>query len=140
MSDAPAKTFQNAEAYERVMGRWSRRLAPHLIQFGKLRDGDRVLDVGCGTGSLTFALPDFANVSAIVGVDLVEGYVEFAKSRNKDARISFQQGDACNLLFEDDSFNRAYSMLVLHSRLHESGQRDAPCRAPRWRCHRSSLG
>ena len=29
-------------------------------------------------------------------------------------RISFQQGDACNLPFEDKSFDRAYSMLVLH--------------------------
>ena len=111
---APATMFQNAEAYERIMGRWSRRLAPQLIQFGGLSDGDRVLDVGCGTGSLTFALPEFANVSAIVGVDLVEGYVDFAKSRNKDPRVTFQQGDACNLLFEDKSFDRAYSMLVLH--------------------------
>ena len=114
MSAAPAKIFQNAEAYERIMGRWSRRLAPQLIQFGGLSEGDRVLDVGCGTGSLTFALPEFANVSVIVGVDLVEGYIDFAKSRNKDPRVTFQQGDACNLLFEDKSFDRAYSMLVLH--------------------------
>jgi SAM-dependent methyltransferase len=70
--------------------------------------------MGCGTGSLTFILPEFANVSAVVGVDLVEGYVEFAKSRNKDPRIAFQQGDACNLPFEDKSFDRAFSMLVLH--------------------------
>jgi SAM-dependent methyltransferase len=114
MSDAPTKIFQNAEAYERIMGRWSRRLAPGLIRFGGLRDGDRVLDGGCGTGSLTFTLPEFANVSAVVGLDLVEGYVEFAKSRNNDPRITFQQGDACNLPFEDKSFDRAYSMLVLH--------------------------
>jgi ubiquinone/menaquinone biosynthesis C-methylase UbiE len=114
MSDAPATIFQNAEAYELIMGRWSRRLAPQLIQFGGLRDGDRVLDVGCGTGSLTFILPEFANISAVVGVDLVEGYVEFAKSHNKDSRITFQQGDACNLPLEDKSFDRAFSMLVLH--------------------------
>ena len=114
MSGAPAKLFQNAEAYEQIMGRWSRRLAPLLIQFGGLRDGDRVVDVGCGTGSLTFALPGFAKVSAVAGIDLVPGYVDFAKSRNKDSRITFQQGDACNLPFEDNSFDRAYSMLVLH--------------------------
>jgi hypothetical protein len=55
---AAAASFQNADAYERIMGRWSRRLAPQLIRFGGLSDGDRVLDVGCGTGSLTFALPN----------------------------------------------------------------------------------
>lgn len=45
-------SFQNADAYEQIMGRWSRRLAPLLIRFGGLLDGDRVLDVGCETGSL----------------------------------------------------------------------------------------
>lgn len=106
--------FHNAEGYERTMGRWSRRLAPQLIRFGGLRDEDRVLDVGCGTGSLSFALPEFANVSAVVGVDLAQGYVEFAKTRNKDPRISFQQADARSLPFEDKSFDRAFAMLVLH--------------------------
>jgi trans-aconitate methyltransferase len=52
---APAVTLnaRNADAYEQVMGQWSRRLAPLLMQFGGLADGDRVVDVGCGTGSLT---------------------------------------------------------------------------------------
>lgn len=114
MSGKSTSIFQNAEAYERVMGRWSRRLAPLLIQFGGLGDGERVVDVGCGTGSLSFALPEFAKLSAIEGIDLVDGYVAFARNRNKDSRISFQQGDACKLPFEDKSFDRAYSMLVLH--------------------------
>jgi hypothetical protein len=41
---AAAAGFQNPEAYEKAMGRWSRRLAPLLIKFGGLSDGDRVLD------------------------------------------------------------------------------------------------
>jgi SAM-dependent methyltransferase len=112
--DAPPMTmFQNAEAYERIMGRWSRRLAPLLIQFAGLADGDSVLDVGCGTGSLAFALPAFADIAAVTGIDLAEGYVEFAQARNTDSRIAFRQGDACTLPFEDKSFDRAFSMLVL---------------------------
>jgi cyclopropane fatty-acyl-phospholipid synthase-like methyltransferase len=56
MSDSkrvPTTTYnaQNAHAYEQVMGRWSRRLAPLLIRFGGLADNERVLDVGCGTGT-----------------------------------------------------------------------------------------
>jgi cyclopropane fatty-acyl-phospholipid synthase-like methyltransferase len=59
-----AAGFQDADAYDRLMGRWSRRLAPLLIGFGGLTDGERILDVGCGTGSLTFAFPTLANVAA----------------------------------------------------------------------------
>jgi SAM-dependent methyltransferase len=105
--------FQNAEAYEQVMGRWSRRLAPLLIRFGGLSDADRVLDVGCGNGSLAFSLPEVANVGAVTGIDLTPGFVEFARKRNIDPRISFQSADARILPFEDNSFDRAFSMLVL---------------------------
>jgi SAM-dependent methyltransferase len=110
---AAAAGFQDAEAYEKVMGRWSRRLAPLLIRFGGLSDGDRVLDVGCGTGSLTFTVPEIANVSAVTGVDLTQAFVEFARTSNTDPRISFQSADARVLPFEDNSFDRAFSMLVL---------------------------
>lgn len=105
--------FQNAEAYEQIMGRWSRRLAPLLIRFGGLSDSDRVLDVGCGTGSLVFALSEIANVAEVAGIDLVEPYVAFARTQNTNPRITFRQADACALPFGDSSFDRAFSMLVL---------------------------
>jgi len=110
---AAAAGFQDAEAYEKIMGRWSQRLAPLLLRFGGLADGDRVLDVGCGTGSLTFAMATVANVAAVTGIDLTPGFVAFATSRNSDSRIRFQQGDARALPFEDNAFDRAFSMLVL---------------------------
>src|SRR5271166_4821587 len=108
-----AAGFQDADAYEQAMGRWSRRLAPLMIRFGGLSDDDRVLDVGCGTGSLSFTLPEIANVAGVTGIDLTEPFVEFARARNTDPRISFQQADARVLPFEDNSFDRAFSMLVL---------------------------
>jgi len=110
---AAAASFQNAEAYEQVMGRWSRRLAPLLIRFGGVSDGDRVLDVGCGTGSLTFTLPEIAKVASVTGIDLTESFVEFARAHNTDPRISFQSADAREVPFEGNSFDRAFSMLVL---------------------------
>jgi ubiquinone/menaquinone biosynthesis C-methylase UbiE len=46
----------NAAGYEQLMGRWSQKLAPLFIDFAGVADGERIVDVGCGTGSLTFAL------------------------------------------------------------------------------------
>jgi SAM-dependent methyltransferase len=103
----------NASNYERSMGRWSRRLAPLLIAFGGLAEEERVLDVGCGTGSLTFALPEHARLGAVTGLDYEAIFVEHARAKNTDPRLSFQQGDACALPFADGAFDRAYSMLVL---------------------------
>lgn len=105
--------FQNADRYEQLMGRWSRRLAPSLIRFGGLNDGDRVLDMGCGTGSLSFALPALANVGSAVGIEPAESYVAAARARNIDPRFTFDVGDARALPYPDGSFDRAFSLLVL---------------------------
>jgi ubiquinone/menaquinone biosynthesis C-methylase UbiE len=110
---AAAAGFGDADAYKQVMGRWSRHLAPLLIRFGGLSDGDRVLDVGCGTGSLTLTLPEIANVASVTGIDQTNSFVEFARGRNTDPRISFQTADARTLPFENNSFDRVFSMLVL---------------------------
>lgn len=105
---------QKASGYEKLMGRWSRILAPQFIKFAGLKAGERVLDVGCGTGSLTFALPKAADVAEIAAIDYSPVFVEEAESRNKDPRITIQQADACALPFPDDYFDRALALLVLH--------------------------
>ena len=45
--------FEVAKAYEQRMGSWSKLLAPLFVEFVGVQG--EVLDVGCGTGSLTFA-------------------------------------------------------------------------------------
>lgn len=110
-----ASTFsaRSAEGYEQIMGQWSRRLAPKLIEFAGLAAGDRVLDVGCGTGSLTAALAGHPNPAAIVGIDLAEPYVEFTRRQLADPRVTVEVGDACALPYPDHAFDRALSLLVL---------------------------
>jgi len=107
--------FGDAEAYERFMGRWSRLVAPLLIDFAALPDTGRVLDVGCGTGSLAFAIVDRKPKSHVVGIDPSKEYVAYANSKNPfPDRVSFQVGDAQKLPFPDASFQAAVSLLVFN--------------------------
>ena len=57
--------FEVPDAYEAMMGRWSRQLAPLFIDFVGVRDADKVLDVGCGTGSLTTTLARVSGASKL---------------------------------------------------------------------------
>ncbi|KSV89732.1 class I SAM-dependent methyltransferase [Sinorhizobium sp. GL28] len=111
-----ASTFNanTGDGYELQMGRWSRRLAVPFLAFAGAAAGERVLDVGCGTGSLTFLLAARPDLSAVCGVDCAAPYIEHASRSNPDPRVSFQIGDACALSFEDAAFDRVLSLLMLH--------------------------
>ena len=103
----------SAAAYESFMGRWSRRLSGPFIEFAAIADGETIIDVGCGTGSLTNAIADAANINSVVGIDLSEVYLEHARRVTKDPRIAFSKGDATALDFPAAKFDRAMSLLVL---------------------------
>jgi ubiquinone/menaquinone biosynthesis C-methylase UbiE len=110
---------RDAANYERLMGRWSRRLAPLFIEHAGIADGEAVLEIGCGTGSLTFALARSAALGSLTAIDHSEIYLAAAQAKDRDGRIQFEQGDGCALRFPDASFDRTLSMLVLPSVLPE---------------------
>lgn len=84
--------------------RLARLLAP-------LRGDERVLDAGCGTGALTYALA--SRVAAVVGVDPDERFLAAARE-HAPANCTFVVGDATALPFGYGEFDVAGCLRVLH--------------------------
>lgn len=97
--------------YDTPRGRWIgdqeyqlllRQLAP--------QSGERLLDVGCGTGWFTRRLAAQSGLD-VTGIDIDGEALEFARSH--DDRANYFLGDACHLPFEDDSFDKVVSITAL---------------------------
>ena len=114
MTEAEAKMFAVSAGYERFMGRWSRLLAPTYIAFAGVKNGDRVLDVGTGTGSLAAAVEAGMPASEIVGVDPSEGFIAYAQKKVTSTRAHFEVGDAQALKFKDAVFDNTLALLVMN--------------------------
>jgi ubiquinone/menaquinone biosynthesis C-methylase UbiE len=81
-----------------------------------VRPGARILDVGCGSGCMTRLFAARYKDSNVVGLDLRADYLDYARYRAAQeglANIEFREGDACQLLFPDDSFDLVWSKYLL---------------------------
>ncbi len=107
-----ADIWARGDAYERFMGRWSRRVAPQFLDWLDVPEGLRWADVGCGTGVLTAAVLERAAPASVVGVDPSESQVDEAVAAVVDARATFARGTADDLLPGD--FDIVVSGLVLN--------------------------
>ena len=107
-----SQMFQKADAYENFMGRYSRPLGPEFAQASCVEQGQRVLDVGCGTGALTRVLSDIVGPEEVAGVDPSEPFVEQCRDNVPGADI--RVGSAEALPFGDGEFDRSLSQLVFH--------------------------
>ncbi len=104
--------WSRGDAYERFMGRWSRRVAPLFLDWLDLPGGLRWADVGCGSGALTTAILDRARPTAVLGVDPAEAQVREAARQVVDERVRFEPGDATSL--PEGAFDVVVSGLVLN--------------------------
>lgn len=76
-----------------------------------------VLDVGCGTGALTFRLPGKESLRRVVGVDISDKEIDIACRHAAELQLpnfEFQCADACCLPFPDNQFDVVLSNIVLH--------------------------
>jgi ubiquinone/menaquinone biosynthesis C-methylase UbiE len=92
-----------AEHYDRFMGRYTARLAPALADEVGVREGMRVLDVGCGPGGLTAELAGRVGAENVAAIDPAEQFVSSCLEHNPGADV--RQGVAEELPWEDDTFD-----------------------------------
>lgn len=110
-------TESGPEAYEQYLvpplfGPWAERLIEHATP----REGDRVLDVGCGTGIVARrAVSHVGEQGTVVGVDINEGMLKVAKAAAADLTpmIEWRRGDATALPFPDEAYDLIFSQQAL---------------------------
>ena len=87
-----------------------------LIDQAALQPGHRVLDIGCGTGTMAVLLKQQGPDIAIIGID--PDPKALARARRKAARagvsVQFDQGFGDELPYSDASFDRVFSSFMFH--------------------------
>lgn len=94
-----------------TMGQASRRLTELMIERIRVKPGDTVLDIGCGTGEPALQLARTAGVK-VAGVTISPDQVAQATARAEAAgmgdTVTFHYGDAMDLPFLDRSFDAVW--------------------------------
>jgi SAM-dependent methyltransferase len=106
--------FAQAVDYEPFMGRWSKRLAPLLVDFAGVLDDESILDVGAGTGALARAIVEARPSAHVIGIDPSPTYVATARARSAKGHVKFLTGRAESLDFSPETFHRSLSLLALN--------------------------
>ena len=101
----------------------SKQIVEGTAEYITLPEGGRGLDVGCGSGALTIACAKRNPNGSFIGIDRWgREYASFNKELcESNARaegvsnVSFQNGDATKLDFEDETFDAVTSNYVYHN-------------------------
>jgi phosphatidylethanolamine/phosphatidyl-N-methylethanolamine N-methyltransferase len=115
MQEATTKGIYDIQSffYDATFGRLVRRRIARAISHMNIRETDRVLDLGIGTGnSLNYYPPQ----SRIYGIDLSSGMLREARKKVDERginRVTLLQADALHLPFADNSFDHVFISHVI---------------------------
>ena len=109
-----AEAWDSSDAYERYVGRWSRKVAIEFVRWLAPAPGLEWADVGCGTGALSSVVLDTCTPASVHGIDSSEGFVAEARRQIRDPRARFEAGDATRLGWATSVRDVTVSGLVLN--------------------------
>lgn len=104
--------FDDADAYERYMGRWSKAVGEKFLAWLAPPANARWLDIGCGTGAFSQLIAERCAPTSLSGIDPSPAQIAAARTKlpNADLRV----GDSLALPFGDGECDIVASALVLH--------------------------
>jgi ubiquinone/menaquinone biosynthesis C-methylase UbiE len=112
MSEAVIR-FDDGNAYETMMGLWSRLVGDIFLDWLAPDPGLHWIDVGCGNGAFTERLIERCAPTEAQGIDPSEAQIAYARGREGARGAIFQIGDAMALPFERSRFDAAVMALVI---------------------------
>lgn len=124
----PALRFKFLTPLYDPLLRWGMReitFKRRLIEAARILPGWRVLDLGCGTATLTILLKQTHPSAEVIGIDGDPTILEIAHAKvaQRNMNITLDQGMAFDLPYDSDSFDRVLSSLVIHHLTAEDKQR-----------------
>ena len=104
-----------------------RRFKRQLLEQAGIQPGQRVLDLGCGTGTLAIMVKQATPDAEVVGLDGDPKILNQARSKAEraSADVRFDHGYSTELPYEDASFDRVLSTLFFHHLTTEDKRRTA---------------
>src|SRR5437588_12131520 len=94
--------FDDAAAYEQMMGTWSRIAGEIFLAWVAPASGLRWIDIGCGSGAFTELIVQRCAPAEVQGIDPSAAQLAFGRARHKDGVAHFREGHAGTLPFPED--------------------------------------
>lgn len=115
----PALRYHWLTTFYDPLLRWTLRESAfkrHLAKQARVEKGHRVLDLGCGTGTLAILIKSHHPAAEVLGLDADPKVLAVARAKAVRARLDvrFDQGMAFELPYPDASFDRVISSLLFH--------------------------